>query len=157
MLFIGGLSIFYLNTHPEEPNHLKAEPIAHEEIIEEPEQIEEIVEKAPVVSDEDLMAAVVMAEAGNQEIIGKVAVAMVILNRCDEWGMTVESVVSQEGQFAYPYHGTITEACYTAVRIAEENRELFPSDMLYFRNTKFHDFGEPYLQIQGHFFSRKGE
>ena len=137
---------------------LSSEPI----VTEAPEIIEKVPEEpkeapAPVLSDEDIMAAVVMAEAGNQEMIGKVAVAMVILNRCDYWGMTVESVVNQEGQFAYPYYGTITEDCYTAVRIAQENRELFPEDMLYFRNTKFHDFGEPYLQIQSHYFSRKGD
>jgi hypothetical protein len=132
---------------------LKGEPIKKtpvEEIITETEVIEK---EAPKPSDEDLIAAVVMAEAGNQEMVGKVAVAMVVLNRCDKWGMTVESVVSQEGQFAYPYYGTVNEDCYTAVRIAQENRELFPEDMVYFRNTKFHDFGIPYLQIQGHYFS----
>lgn len=150
--------LIYNNIHKimatNELPELTSEPI----VTEAPEIIEKVPEvpkeaPAPVLSDEDIMAAVVMAEAGNQEMIGKVAVAMVILNRCDYWGMTVESVVNQEGQFAYPYYGTITEDCYTAVRIAQENRELFPDTMLFFRNTKFHDFGKPYLQLQSHFFS----
>lgn len=156
LVVIIGVALIYMMTNPSkhEDFTLKAEPIK----VEQPQVIEEtveIVKESPVPSDEDLIAAVVMAEAGNQEMIGKVAVAMVVLNRCDYWGMTVESVVTQENQFAYPYYGEVTEDCYTAVRIAQENRSLFPSNMLYFRNTKFHDFGEPYLQIQSHFFSLK--
>ena len=157
VFFVGifAVSLVYTKIHPENEDFtLKSEPIK----VEQPQVIEEtveIVKESPVPSDEDLIAAVVMAEAGNQEMIGKVAVAMVVLNRCDYWGMTVESVVTQENQFAYPYYGEVTEECYEAVRIAQENRSLFPPNMLFFRSTKFHDFGEPYLQIQSHFFSLK--
>lgn len=147
-----GLSLIYVMTHPEQTETLKAEPIK-----EQPKEIFsetiEITQEAPIPSDEDIIAAVVMAEAGNQEMIGKVAVAMVVLNRCDEWGMTVESVVKAKGQFAYPYYGTVSEDAYRAVEIAKENRDLFSDKMLFFRNTHYHDFGVPYMILGDHYFS----
>ena len=138
-----------------------ATPIVTEEVREEPEPVQEVAEvveeepesKQPILSDTDIIAMIVMAEAGNQPMVGKVAVAACVLNRCDYWGLTVETVANQPDQFSYPYYGTVSEDCYRAVKIAEENRELFPETMIYFRNTKYHSFGEPYIQIGDHYFS----
>ena len=134
---------------------LKAEPI--QVVVEIPaadveEQEPEIVPKEHL-TDKDLMAITIMAEAGSEEMIGKVAVASVILNRCDYYGMTVESVLNQPNQFQTEYYGIITEDCYRAVEIAEENRDLFPETMLFFRNKHYHSFGEPYMVIGNHYFS----
>lgn len=159
--------IAYVIGHPEtleeDVPEVKPEPIQiHEEaeIIVEDVVIEvadepEAVEEEPQVhfTDDEIIAMVVMAESGNQPLIGKVAVAAVILNRCDYFDLTVETVVSAPNQFVYPYYGTVTDECYRAVKIARENRDLFDSRMMYFRNNKYHDFGEPYVQISDHYFS----
>lgn len=138
---------------------LKAEPIVvekTEEIIEETVVVEEQAE--PRIPDRDILAMVVMAEAGGEKFIGKVAVAAVVLNRASMWDMTIGEVATQEDQFVYPYYGTVSVACYEAVDYAMQNRDLFPSNMLYFRNFKYHEnIGEPYIQIGGHFFSTEKE
>lgn len=169
-----GLGLFYMMTHPtkQEELTLNAEPIVEqtevEEIPEIPEELtggHEIVEvvsetaelpkdrpsKKPILSDEELEAMVVHAEAGAEEMIGKVAVVAVILNRCDAWGMTPESVIYQKDQFAIA--DSYTEEDMRAVEIAQKVRDLFPSNMLYFRNQHYHTFGTPYMTIGGHFFS----
>ena len=157
LLVVAGLSIFYVATkQTNEDFILKAEPIKQvtaTEIVEEVTEAEEEEPKAPILSDQELIAMVVMSEAGNQDMLGKVAVASVVLNRCDYFGLTVESVVKAKGQFSFPYYGTVTDECYRAVEIAEHSRDLFPATMLYFRNTKYHDFGIPYEQIGDHYFS----
>lgn len=157
LLVVAGLSIFYVSTkQTNEDFILKAEPIKQvtaAEIIEEVTEAEEEEPKTPILSDQELIAMVVMAEAGNQDMLGKVAVASVVLNRCDYFGLTVESVVKAKGQFSFPYYGTVSEDCYRAVEIAEQSRDLFPATMLYFRNTKYHNFGIPYEEIGDHYFS----
>lgn len=157
LLVVAGLSIFYVSTkQTKEDFILKAEPIKQitaAEIVEEITEAEEEEPKAPILSDQELIAMVVMSEAGNQDMLGKCAVASVVLNRCDYFGLTVESVVKAKGQFSFPYYGTVSEDCYRAVEIAEQSRDLFPATMLYFRNTKYHDFGIPYQKLGDHYFS----
>ena len=157
---------------PEELEEL-GEPIKQiEEPVEEP--IEKPIEESQVIEasfeylaeepietrndiltvyDDYLMAQVVMHEAGNQEMIGKVAVVATILNRCDYFGLTVEQVVSSPNQYAYPYMGEISDEAYRAVEIARANRDLFPSTMMWFLPSGFPEYGEPYLKIQDHYFS----
>ena len=157
LLVVAGLSVFYVSTkQTNEDFILKAEPIKQvtaAEIVEEVTEAEEEEPKVPILSDQELIAMVVMSEAGNQDMLGKCAVASVVLNRCDYFGLTVESVVKAKGQFSFPYYGTVSEDCYRAVEIAEQSRDLFPATMLYFRNTKYHDFGIPYEKIGDHYFS----
>lgn len=142
----------------EELPEVKALPIekrAPKLIIEE-YKLEEKAE--PQISERDMMAAVVMAESGGEKFIGKVAVAAVILNRSKVRGISIPDIITETDQFVYPYYGTVSTACYEAVDYALEHRDLFPVNMIYFRNTKFHEnFGEPYLQIGGHYFSTDGE
>ena len=161
LLVVGGLSIFYVSTkQTKEDFILKAEPIKQvtaAEIVEEVTEAEEEEPKAPILSDQELIAMVVMSEAGNQDMLGKVAVASVVLNRCDYFGLTVESVVKAKGQFSFPYYGTVSKDCYRAVEIVQENRDLFPATMMYFRNTKYHSFGVPYAQLGDHYFSTMEE
>ena len=135
------------------------------EIIELPE-VEEVVEEAvevqediqvvePVKSDMQVIAEVVMSEGGNQPLVGKVAIAATMLNSMEATGRTAESIALEA--YAYPYYGIVTNECYRAVEIAMDNRDLFPSDMMYFRTKHYHDFGYPYCQIGDHYFSTKGE
>lgn len=157
------LLVWKVSQIPEEIEEL-GEPIVYqpfeeiEEPVEEPEEItQEVIEEEPEVyvkmTDDDIIAAVVMSEAGNQEMVGKVAVAAVILNRCDYFDLSVEQVVSAKNQFSYPYYGKIDESAYKAVEIARKNRDLFDANMLYFRTKHYHEFGEPYVIIGSHYFS----
>lgn len=141
---------------------LKGEPIP--KVIEVEEKEVEPEPERPIkpyyMTDDDIIAAVVMGEAGNQDLLGKTAVAATVLNRADYFGLTVEEVVTADGAYnAYPYYGIITSDCYRAVEIARENRDLFPSTMMYFKTKSYHSFGEPYEQIGDHFFSylKEGE
>lgn len=142
-----------------EPVELKAEPIRQivEVIPIEIEVVEEdpepIPEPAVHMTDDDIIAAVVMSEAGNQDLLGKTAVAATILNRADYFNLTIEQVVNAKGQYSYPYYGKITDEAYRAVEIARENRDLFPATMMYFRTGDYHNFGEHYNKIGDHFFS----
>ena len=151
-------AIYLCNANPLETlPTLEPTPIVVQEITvptaAEVEEVKPEEPKAPILSDEEIIAMVVMAEAGNQDMLGKVAVASVVLNRVDYYGTTVEAVVNEPNQFAYPYYGTVSEECYRAVEIAQECRDLFPSNMLYFRAFKYHSFGTPYEQIGDHYFS----
>ena len=102
--------------------------------------------------DTALIARVVQAEAGNQPFVGKVAVAMTILNRMDMYEQTAEEVIYADGQYASPA-SIWDEESERAVEFAKENRELFDSNMIYFRTKYYHSFGEPYCIIGSHYFS----
>lgn len=159
LLLIGFFWLGYLMISiPEyfgEMEGLKGEPIP--KVIEVEEKEVEPEPERPIkpyyMTDDDIVAAVVMSEAGNQDLLGKTAVAATVYNRADYFGLTVEQAVSAEGAYSWPYYGLITEDCYRAVEIARENRDLFPSTMMYFRNAHYHNFGIPYEQIGDHFFS----
>ena len=86
-----------------------------------------------------LIAQLVMAEAGNQDLTGKRYVVDVVLNRVDsdDFPNTVEEVIFQENQFSVIENGafdeagwTITEECYEAVKLEYEERLNY--DILYF-------------------------
>lgn len=120
------------------------------QITEEQPDPEEKPEPVVHLTDDDIIAQIIMHEAGNQEMIGKVAVAMTVLNRCDYFDLNVEQVTSA---YAYPYYGTITPDCYRAIEIARNNRDLFPADFMYFNADGYHGFGQEYIQIQDHYFN----
>lgn len=158
LLIYGAISMI---KEEEELPELKGEPISEipdeEEII-----IKEVVieEKAqPKLTDREIIARVVAAEARGERFVGKVAVAAVVINRAREFGMTIEEVVTSPNQFAWPYDGEVSVSCYEAVDYALENRDLFPRNMLYFKAADFHTFrgAVDYMQIGKHYFSTKGD
>ena len=130
------------------------------------EKIPLIKQKQATLTDDEIIARVVMAEAEGEPFIGKVAVASVILNRCEYYGLTVESVVYEPNQFAIT-NSYVDDDCYKAVDFAKQHRDLFPSRMFYFRADKYHDKNtmpnystecEDYTVIGNHYFSiKKGE
>lgn len=151
----------------EELPELKSEPIGvveelsggHNDVVVDPvEEVAELPTERPskiIYSDDELIAMVVHAEAGNQSMLGKTAVAAVVLNRCDYWNLTVETVVYADNQFAIA--DSYTKEDMRAVEIAMNNRDLFPQNLLYFRAGHFHKFGVEWEQIGDHYFSTKGE
>ena len=105
--------------------------------VEDPTE-EEIAEEIRF-GEMELIAQLVMAEAGNQGLTGKRYVADVVLNRVDsdDFPNTVEEVIFQENQFSVIENGafdeagwTITEECYEAVKLEYEERLNY--DILYF-------------------------
>lgn len=112
-------------------------------------------EKTPIFTDEEIIAMVVHAEAQGEPMIGKVAVACVVYNRCDRYGLTVESVVNAKNQFAIS--DSYTEEDLRAVEIARDNRDLYPENMLYFRADAYHTFGSRWQHIGNHYFSLESE
>ena len=100
---------------------------------------EEEIEEEIRFGEMELIAQLVMAEAGNQDLTGKRYVADVVLNRVDsdDFPNTVEEVIFQENQFSVIENGafdeagwTITEECYEAVKLEYEERLNY--DILYF-------------------------
>ena len=146
--FVGIITLLKdLNTNEELPE-VTAYPIVKEEV----KTITAETKLEAVEPSEDwLIASVVMAEAEGEEMVGKVAVASVILNRCEAWNKTVSEVINEPNQFAKGKEPNLD--CLRAVEIAKDVRDLYPSDMLYFRNAHYHEFGCPFLVIGHHYFS----
>lgn len=145
--FVGIITLLRdLNTNEELPE-VTAYPIVKEEV----KTITAETKLEPVVDDDYLIASIVMAEAEGEEMVGKVAVASVILNRCENWNKTVSEVIGEPNQFAKGKEPNLD--CLRAVEIAKDVRDLYPSDMLYFRNAHYHEFGCPFLVIGHHYFS----
>ena len=173
LLVVGGLSIFYVSTkQTKEDFILKAEPITTEQPTDQVEIVEELsgghekVEvqvsepKKPILSDEDIMAQVVNAEAKGERLLGQVLVAYTILNRCDYYGKTVESIVKEPNQYAYDESIKPTDTNYRAVIIAELIKDfipdLLPDTMMWFANDGYHKgdhCGEPYMQVGKNYFN----
>lgn len=129
-----------------------------EEVVKETEDlVKELVEdeKEEVYqADLELMARVVYAESGNQAFVGKVAVATTIINRSEMWGRTIESVIREPNQ--YVIGETTNDECRRAVEYAWANRDLFPSDLLWFTSQGY-SYGYPYVRIGAHFFSTESQ
>lgn len=106
----------------------------------------------------ELIAQLVMAEAGNQDLTGKRYVVDVVLNRVDsdDFPDTVEEVIFQKNQFSVIENGafdeagwTITEECYEAVKLEYEERLNY--DILYFSRGKS-KYASNHFKYQDHWF-----
>ena len=112
------------------------------------------------MSDLDLIAACVEAEAGNQDLTGKRLVADVILNRVNDKNFpnTVEGVISQPRHFATYWNGAMDKAeptaeTYKAVRMEIEERS-YPG-LLYFDSGDYLPYGTPWKKVGDHYFSTR--
>lgn len=119
----------------------------------EEEFVDERAEAKHDIEQLELIARVVCSESNNQPFVGKVAVATTVLNRVDYYNSTVEAIVNAPKQYVCGLY--YTEECMDAVEYAMNNRDLFPDDMMWFRAGYYHSFGNPYVVIQDHYFSRK--
>ncbi len=87
-----------------------------------------------------LLAALIYAEAGDQDFDGKRLVADVVLNRVSspEWPNTIAGVIFQEGQFSPVANGSLNRAfsladqsCYDAAALAL-NGDRINTEVIYF-------------------------
>lgn len=116
----------------------------------------------PKQSDIELLALIIRAEAGNQSLEGKRAVADVVLNRVDseQFPDTLKEVIYQEGQFNCVADGSFATAVYTkdetdyeAARIELSNRT--DTEILYFQTNSYSPYGTPAYVIGDHYFAKQ--
>lgn len=119
---------------------------------------EEEIEEEIRFGEMELIAQLVMAEAGNQDLMGKRYVVDVVLNRVDsdDFPDTVEEVIFQKNQFSVIENGafdeagwTITEECYEAVELEYEERLNY--DILYFSRGQS-KYASNHFKHQDHWF-----
>lgn len=108
------------------------------------EQIKEVEHTQPYSMEEhEWLAKIIEAEAGNQDYLGKVAVASVVLNRKnhDAFPDTLKEVIFQKGQFTPVSNGRIHKVkpsrdSIRAAREALEGTEDPTDGALFFYNPK---------------------
>ena len=109
--------------------------------------------------DVDLLARVVMSEAGGESMECKEAVATVVLNRLasPDYPMTIHDVVYQKNAFSTHNNGAPTQDCYTAVFSAlvwfGSDNEILPRSIYYFRAGHYHKWALDYKKIGALYFS----
>ena len=103
----------------------------------------------------DLIARVVMSEAGGEPMVGKVAVVACIFNRARIYDMSISEVIYSPNQFSTANNGEPTAECYEAIDIYCKVPELYPDDLIYFQLHDYSKYGEDYLPIGSHYFSTK--
>ena len=108
-----------------------------------------------------LLACLVYAEAGNQDMNGKKLVADVVLNRVDDprFPGTITDVIYQPMQFSCVNDGgldkaffNVTDKCFTAV--SEEVQNRANSEILYFTAGGYGKYGVPDFQYGDHWFCK---
>ena len=108
--------------------------------------------------ERDLLAGIVFAEAKGEDLEGKRYVVDVVLNRVDseKFPNDIVGVIFQKNQFwtrGLPKtFDEIPAECYEAVDL--ELEEQLNTEILYFRNKRYHSFGTPVLNHGGHYFSK---
>lgn len=135
------------------PTVTYAEP-AVAEILKEEDLSEELW-----YDDLELLAQIVEAEAGNQDLTGRRLVVDVVLNRVEDerFPGTIREVIYQRRQFSCLYDGnferageSISELSYEAVRMNAINGERLDTGILYFsrgksNGTNFWKYGDHYF------------
>lgn len=112
-----------------------------------------------IIEDYVYFAQCVMAEASDQDELGKRLVIDVILNRLDNTNFpnSINDIINEPYQFEVVSNGSInevipTEDIYTLIQEEIQNRTNY--DVLYFRTDHYHNFGTQLFQHQDHYFSK---
>lgn len=136
-------------------------------VLEEKEEPLQIVELEPEpeaayifdVSDEEieLMARITFAEAEAEPEYGQRLVIDTMLNRRDgsKWPNDIYSVLTQPNQYSYGNdrfnRSYATEELINLVKEELQNRT--DPNVVFFRTTRYSDYGTPYTQVCCHYFS----
>lgn len=148
---------------PTQPAYTRCvEPIPAEAEEPEPAKGPQSIQEEIYEGELEMLAALVFAEAGNQDMIGKRLVVDVVLNRVDSpfWPNSITAVVFQKHQFSPAENGALSAAykgvtpeCYEAVRLELEER--LDSEVVYFNGGSWPGYGTPAYQHGDHFFSKR--
>ena len=115
----------------------------------------------PNTDELELLALVLEAEAGNQDLTGKRLVVDVVLNRVESplFPDTITEVLTQPGQFVTLYNGGVDRARqrmqeddYTAVAM-EVTGERLDYNIYYFNNEGYNPSGKPLYKYGDHYFN----
>ena len=116
-------------------------------------------EKTTMSNEEiELIALVTMAEAEGEPEEGKRLVIDTILNRVDHkrFPNTVSDVIYQKDQFTSMWNGRLN-SCYASDDICklvkEEVKSRKDSNVIFFRTSRYSDYGSPMFQVGHHYFS----
>ena len=110
-----------------------------------------------------LLAELVHAEAGNQDLKGKRLVADVVLNRVDSdrFPNTIEDVIYQDHQFTTVLKGTIydagwdmTDEDYQAVMLEVNSGKRLDSEILFFTAGRYNKYCIPMYKYGDHYFGK---
>lgn len=111
--------------------------------------------------DLELLACIVWAEAGNQDIHGKELVADVVFNRLDDsrFPDTIREIIFQKGQFSTASNGALDKAYYNVTQecfdaVANELQSRNDSEALFFCAGGYSICGSPMYQYGDHYFSK---
>lgn len=115
-----------------------------------------------VTKEMEMLAQLVQAEAGNQDLTGKRLVADVVLNRVDseKFPDTIEEVIFQKNpvQFCVTVDGAfervggdVSEECFEAVRMEWERETRLDGEVMYFNTV--HENGKNPFKHGDHWFS----
>lgn len=149
------VDILVSDRYPNSTLQVKQDDIKIEDV-----SIEEIKEPEYSLTQEEieLIALVTMAEAEGEPEEGKRLVIDTILNRVDGkyWPNTVSEVIYQKNQFTSMWNGRV-DRCYVREDIVELVKEELISrtdyDVVFFRTTRYSDYGVPKFQVGHHYFS----
>ena len=112
------------------------------------------------VDERHLLACLVYAEAGNQDLNGKRLVVDTVLNRVDSdtFPDTVTDVIFQKNQFTTTFDGTlerayrnVTDECYEAVDIEISGKRL-DDKVMYFTAGGYGKYGTRAYKHGDHYF-----
>ena len=131
-----------------------------EESIQVTELTEEDIAEENYWGELELLAQVVEAEAGNQDMTGKRLVVDVVLNRVDSplFPDTITEVLEQPGQFTTMWNGAVEDAGYhmqqddyDAVMMEVTGKRL-DYDIYYFTAGEYNDSCKPaYIHVDHYF------
>lgn len=130
------------------------------------EEIEVVVENPSTdPTERHMLAALVMAEAGNQDLTGKKLVVDTVLNRVadPDFPDTIEGVVYQKNQYSVVWNGqmekylegreAITDDCFTAVN--EELIDQVDYAAIYFNAGGWPGYGTRLYKYGDHYFASR--
>lgn len=153
-----------VSEEPEDTVNIEMYPHTRVEefLIDTDEQIQEEIR----LGEMEMLAQLIHAEAGTEDLEGKRLVADVVLNRVEAGFAdgTLEGVIFQKindtAMFTTVYNGMFDEAGYhmlesdyLAAQIEYEAEHRLDDKILYFRTGHYHTYGTPAYRHGGHYFS----
>lgn len=157
------ICVYAEKTRPEQRDLLER-PATESYIVELPQLAEE--ENIEEIADQDfqadlqLLACLVQAEAGNQDMTGKRLIVDVVLNRVADprFPNTISEVIYQPGQFSPVTDGSLAKAYYTVTQdcfeaVAEELNDQIDYSIHFFCAGGY-GCGVPAYRYGDHYFSK---
>lgn len=106
--------------------------------------------------DIDFLAKLLYCEAGNMTKLGKIYTCSAILNFCDEYNLSVWEAGHSKNYFEVaPYvdDAKPTDEEYEVIDHVLNGGRI--EEICHFRTKRYHKFGTPICEIDGHYFSIK--